>query len=130
MEKYTEDMDVGAPVQTIAAMDDYVFVSRPVGYVLDRDSIRISTAQITTACQDAGVKSVLIFGPRTYVRASETELLELAKAYAKGGFRIAIVESHNAGPEVTEIISEAARERGASVRFFDAIRDAADWLET
>ncbi len=130
MEKYTDDMDVGVPAQTIAAMDDYLFVRRPVGYVLDKDSIRISTAQITTACKDAGVTSVLIFGPRTYIRASETELLELADDYAQGGLKIAIVESHNADAETTEFFRNAATERGASVRFFDAIRDATEWLGT
>lgn len=130
MGKYVDDMDVAAPVQTIAAMDDYLFVSRPVGYVLDGESIRVSTAQITNACQDAGVNRVLIFGPRTYIRASQAELLELARVYAEVELKIALVESHNAGSETTEFFKKAARERGATVRFFDKIRDATDWLET
>ena len=129
METFGQDMDVGAPKQTIAAMDEYLFVSRPVGYVLDSDSIRASAEQITSACQDAGMKRVLIFGPRTYIRASEDELADLARVYAEGGLKIAIVESHNAGSETTEFFRSAARERGAAVQFFEAIREAADWLE-
>ena len=122
-------MDVGASKQTIAAMDHYLFVSRPVGYVMDGESIRVSTAQIRSACQDTGIERVLIFGPRTYIRASEDELLELARAYAADRFKVAIVESHNLGSEASEFFLTAATERGATVRFFDAIRDAAEWLE-
>ncbi len=129
MGNYTDNTDVGSTAQITTAMDDYVFVRRPVGYVLDKESIRISTAQITAACRDAGVKSVLIFGPRTYIRASEEELAELAQAYAQGGLKIAIVESHSGGAETAEFFKNAARDGGASVRFFAAIRDAADWLE-
>ena len=128
MENHTRDPEAGAPVQTVAAMDDYVFVSRPVGYVLDSESIKVSTAQITSACRDAGVDGVLIFGPRTYIRATEGELTELADTYAKVGLRIAIVESHNAKPETTSFFRQAAESRGVPVRFFDKIRDATDWL--
>ena len=122
-------MDVGAPKQTIAAMDEYLFVSRPVGYVLDSDSIRASAEQIVSACEHAGMKRVLIFGPRTYVRASDDELAELARAYAEGDLKVAIVESLNAGSNANEFFKSAAKERGATVKFFEAIREAADWLE-
>lgn len=128
MENHTQDPTVDAPVQTVAAMDGYVFVSRPVGYVMDSESVKVSTAQITSACRDAGVNGVLIFGPRTYVRATEAELTGIVETYAKVGLRIAIVESHNAKPETTSFFRQAAKSRGVPVRFFDKIRDATDWL--
>ena len=68
-------------------------------------------------------------GPRTKVRLSPFDMLELGKQIAKLDVQMAIVEMHDASNDSVSLLKSVAFNRGSRIRFFDNVEDAKDWLE-
>ena len=85
--------------------------------------------ELSAACKETGCAKVLIVGPRTKVRLSPFDMLELGKQIAKLDVQMAIVEMHDASNDSVSLLKSVAFNRGSRIRFFDNVEDAKDWLE-
>ena len=84
--------------------------------------------EISVACKEAGVRKVLILGPRTKVKLSVTDIFTCGQEIAKLGLMIAVVELHDASDKDVTFFENVVRNRGIPLQFFDNQQDAKDWL--
>ena len=115
--------------QTISIRPDHILVERPPGYEVvlseqSRDLLELSVANNETGCN-----KVLVVGPRTKVRLSTFDILELGKRIGKLDIQMAIVEIHDASNNAMSFLKTVAFNRGSKIRFFDNVEDAKGWLE-
>jgi len=115
--------------QTISIHPDYILVERPPGYEVEHSEQPTALLELSTACNEAGCKKVLVLGPRTRVSLSAFDILELGKGIAELDLQMAIVERHDMSDDAVSLLETAALNRGGTVRFFDNVEDAKDWLE-
>jgi hypothetical protein len=116
-------------IQTISIHSDYVLVERPPGYEVVQSEQPTALLELSTACNEAGCKKVLVVGPSTKMSLSAFDLLELGQQIAKLGIQMAIADLHDASDDAMSLLETAALNRGGMVKFFDNERDAKDWLE-
>ena len=115
--------------QTISIRPDHILIERPPGYevVLSEQSRGLS--ELSAAINETGRNKVLVLGPRTKVRLSMFDILELGKRIAKLDIQMAIVEIHDASNDAVSLLKTVALNRGSKIRFFDNVDDAKGWLE-
>ena len=107
---------------------EYLVVQRPPNYVVNLRDQAAELEGISAACKAADRRKVLILGSDTGVRLSFTDIYDLGEEIARLGLRIAVVEDHDASDEDVDFLETVALNRGGSLRFFNAERDAKDWL--
>jgi len=115
--------------QTISIHPDYIRVERSPGYEVIQSEQPQALLELSTACDEAGCKKVLVVGPRTKVSLSAFDIVELGKKIAKLDIRMAIAELHDASTDAVSLLEVVALNRGSKIRFFDNVKDAKDWLE-
>ena len=115
--------------QTISILDDHILVERPPGYEVEITEQISDLADLQAISDETGLKKVLVVGPKTNVKLSPFDVLELSKLIAKLDVQLAIVELHDASDDAVELLSSAAFNRGSTIRFFDNEVDAKAWLE-
>ena len=106
----------------------YVLVERPRGYDVVMKGPPEMLMELSAFCKAAACRKVLILGPDTKVKLSESDIVDLGMEIAKLNLQIAVVESHDASDEDVNLLENEAGERGGSIRFFDAEPVARDWL--
>jgi hypothetical protein len=116
------------PRQTISIQTNYVLVERPPGYEVILSEQAQVLLELSTACNKAGCKKVLILGPRTKMSLSAFDILELGAGIAKLDVQMAIVELSDASDDAVSLLESAALNRGGEVKFFDNVNVAKDWL--
>lgn len=84
--------------------------------------------EISAFCKEAGCRKVLILGPRTKVKLSTLDVLNLGKMIAKLRLQVAVVELHDASNEDVRFLETVAINRGGPIKFFDNKQEAKDWL--
>ena len=117
------------PEQKISIRPDHILVERPPDYEVVLSEQSRSLLELSAACKETGCEKVLIVGPRTRVRLSPFDMLELGKQIAKLNVQMAIVEMHDASNDSMSLLKSVAFNRGSRIRFFDNVEDAKGWLE-
>ena len=115
--------------QTISSRPDYILVERPPGYEVVFNEQSRDLLELSAAINETGHNKVLVSGPRTKVRLSIFDILELGKRIAKLDIQMAIVEIHDASNDAVSLLKTVALNRGSKIRFFDNVDDAEVWLE-
>jgi hypothetical protein len=116
-------------VQTISIRPDHILVERPADYEVVLSEQSKDLLELSAASNETGCKKVLVVGPRTKVRLSPFDMLELGKRIAKLDLQMAIVEIHDASNDAMSLLKSVALNRGSRIRFFDNVDDAKRWLE-
>ncbi len=106
----------------------YVLVERPRDYKVESTRLPEMLMELSVFCKAAACRKVLVLGPDTKVKLSESDIVDLGTELAKLNVKIAIVESHDASDEDVKLLENEAGERGGSIRFFDSEPAAKDWL--
>ena len=106
----------------------FLSVERPRDYEVIPEEQPAMLAEIRAACEEAGLRKVLLTGSKTKVSLSVLDLYELGQQIAKLGLKIAVVESHDAGATNVGFLETVAFNRGGSLEFFDNETDAKNWL--
>ncbi len=112
----------------ISIQPGYVLIERPQNYEVVWSEQPAILIEISTFCEAAGCRKVLILGPRTKVRLSTIEIYDLGNEITKLGLRIAVVELHDASNEDEKFLENVVSARGAPLQFFNNEQDAKDWL--
>jgi hypothetical protein len=115
--------------QKISIRPDHILVERPPGYEIVLSQQSKDLLKLSTVSNETGCKKVLVVGPRTKVRLSPFDLLELGKRIAKIDVQMAIVEIHDASNDAMSLLKSVAYNRGSRIRFFENMEDAKGWLE-
>ena len=106
----------------------YVLVERPVGYEVVLSEQPAMLMEISTFCNEAGCRKVLIIGPKTKVNLTVADIYALGAEAANLRLQVALVESHDASKEDVSFLETVIWNRGGSIRFFDTEQEAKDWL--
>lgn len=114
--------------EKITVCSDYIRIDRPAGYEVELIDATDYVDKLASACDDAGVRNVLIVGPKTNVRLSTMDLLELGGLIAAAHLKIAMVERHDAPVRDVEFLENVAWNRGGLIEFFDDEASALEWL--
>ena len=112
----------------ISVRPEYVLVERPKNYEVVLNEQPAQLMEMSAVCEKAGCRKVLILGPKTKVRLSVLDILELGSQIADMGVEIAVVESHDASDENVEFLENVAWNRGGLIQFFDTQTEAKEWL--
>ena len=115
--------------QKISIHPDHVLVERPPDYEVVLSEQSRDLLELSATCKETGCKKVLVVGPRTKVRLSPFDLLELGKRIAKLDVQMAIVEMHDASDDAMSLLKSVAFNRGSKIRFFNNMAEAKGWLE-
>ncbi len=114
--------------QTLSIRSGYVLVERPPDYEVIRSEQSTRLAEISALCEEAGIRNVLVVGPRTSVKLSTTDIFSLGEQIAQLGLRVAVVELHNATDGDVSFLENVSTNRGGPMEFFNNEQDAKDWL--
>ena len=112
----------------ISVQPGYVLIERAQDYKVVWSEQPAFLREISAVCKEAGCQKVLILGPRTKVRLTMSEILDLGKGIAKLGVQIAVAESHDASNEDVKFLENTVGYRGVPFKFFDNEQDAKGWL--
>ena len=85
--------------------------------------------EVSTFCKKAGCKKVLIRGRKTKVNLTVADIHLFGTEAAKLRLQVAVVESHDASNADVRFLETVMWNRGGSIQFFDAEKEAKDWLE-
>lgn len=121
---------MGTSEQKLSMQAGYVLVERPKDYEVVFSEQPAKLTEISTFCQDAGCRKVLILGPRTKVSLSVLDIYELGEEIAKSDLQIAVVESHDAPADAVRFLENVTTNLRGSIQFFDNPNEAKDWLGT
>ncbi len=121
--------DMWTSDQKLSVQPGYLLVERPQGYKVVWRKQPAELRKIADACKEAGLRKVLVLGPRTKVKLSFLEIHDLGCEIAKLRLKIAVVEFHDASSEDVEFFANVVTNRGDPIQFFDNEQDAKDWLD-
>ena len=116
--------------QTISIHPDYVLVERPVDYEVVLDEQLQALEELSARCRSAGCNKVLVIGPRSYIRLSAFDFLELGREIAERKLQFAFAELHDASDDAVVLLESVVANHGGAARFFDCVEDARAWLKT
>ena len=86
--------------------------------------------ELSTYCDEAGCRKVLLLGSKTTVNLSVVDLYELGTKIAGLRLQIAIVESHDASDDDESFFEAVALNRGGPIQFFNTEEEAQHWLDS
>ena len=112
----------------ISIQSEYVLVERPRDYEVVLNEQPAMLMELSSVCEEAACRKVLILGPKTKVNLATLDILDLGRAIAKQDLRIAMVEAHDASDEDVNFLGDVVWNRGGSIRFFDSEMEARYWL--
>ena len=115
--------------QTISIYPNYILVERPPAYEVVIDEQLSALLELSAACNNADCKKVLLVGPKTHVKLSAFDILELGREIAKLDLQLAIAEIHDASDDAVDLLESVVSNHGGAIQFFDNVRDAKEWLE-
>ena len=85
--------------------------------------------EVSTFCKEAGCTKVLVLGAKTKVSLTVADIYGFGIEAAKLRLQVAVVESHDASNADVRFLETVMWNRGGSIQFFDAEKEAKDWLE-
>ena len=112
----------------ISIQSEYVLVERPRDYEVVLNEQPAMLMELSSVCEEAACRKVLILGPRTKVSLSELDIYDLGKEIAKLNLKIAVAESHDASKEDVKFLETVVWNRGGPIKFFDSEMEAKYWL--
>ena len=115
--------------QAITIHPDYILVERPPDYEVVLGEQPKALLELSAACNEADCKKVLVVGPRSRISLSAFDIVEVGKEIGKLDIQMAIAELHDASTDAVSLLKTVALNRGSTIRFFDNVKDAKDWLE-
>ena len=83
--------------------------------------------ELAALCNTTGCNKVLVVGPRTYMKLSAFDILEMGREIAKLQLQMAIAEIHDASNDAVDLLESVASNHGGAVHFFDNTQDAREW---
>ena len=122
----SEVMD--APDYQISLRPYYVLVKRPPGYTVVLSEMPAFLRDLSSFCEEAGCRKVLVLGSETRVGLSTVDLYDLGEQIARARLKIAVVESHDASDDDEFFLETVVFNRGGPLQFFKTEEDAKDWL--
>ena len=123
------DSDIANSDYKISMKPSYVLVERPPGYEVVLSDQAAMLTEVSTICEAAGCKKVLILGRETKVKLTVADIHLFGTEAAKLRLQVAVVESHDASNADVRFLETVMWNRGGSIQFFDAEKEAKDWLE-
>lgn len=118
------------PGYRISLQPDYVLVERSPGYEVVLGEMPAFLRELSTYCDEARCRKVLLLGSRTIVDLSIVDLYDLGTGIAGLHLQIAIVESHDASDDDESFLETVALNRGGPIQFFKTEEDARHWLDS
>ena len=122
------ELDISNSSYRTSIQPGYVLVERPVGYEVVSSEQPAMLMEISTFCNEAACRKVLIIGPKTKVSLTVADIYSLGAEAANLRLQVALVESHDASKEDVNFLETVMRNRGGSIQFFETEREAKDWL--
>ena len=107
---------------------DYVLVERDREVKVDADDRPQMLQALSSFCEEAACRKVLILGNSVRVNLSALDILSLAGEIAETKLRIAVVESPDARDDDVRFLESAVWNRGGYMRFFTSEAEARYWL--
>ena len=118
------------PDYKISYRSDHVLVERSPGYKVVLDKMPAFLRDLSTFCDEAGCRKVLLLGTKTDVDLSTLDIYDLGEQIARLRLQIAIVESHDASDDDEQFLETVVFNRGGPLQFFASEQDAKDWLDS
>jgi hypothetical protein len=122
------ELDISNSSYRTSIQPGYVLVERPVGYELVLSGELVALMEVSTLCNEADCKKVLILGEKAKVHLTVADFYALGAEAANLHLQIAVVESNDASKENVSFLETVTRNRGGSIQFFETEQEAKDWL--
>ena len=116
------------PEYLITHQTGYILVEDPPNYSVVWSDLPSKIEAVSTACEEANCRKVLIRGTTVKMHLTTRELFELGNAIAKLRLQIAIVNTSGVLKEDKALLEEVAANDNSTLRFFDDEDSALDWL--